>query len=112
MAAIGDAGRNNRWASVLGFAISIGVLVLVGWISPDEGATWASLRQGVAIAVVFAAAPLAVWIAPTDPLNLVSVGGAWFVTGAATMQGGNVLMALSSPMDSWSSYWEQPSNHR
>jgi len=84
-------------ASAIGFAISIGVLILVGWIAPDDGATGISVRQAIALAVVFMAAPIAAWIAPRDPVNLVGVGGGWVVAGAATMMGGNVLMAVAIP---------------
>lgn len=36
-------------------------------------------------------------MAPADPQNLVSVGGGWVAAGAATMLGGNVLMAVAIP---------------
>jgi hypothetical protein len=86
-----------RVVSAIGFAISVGVLVLVGWIAPDEGLTGVSLHQAISLAAVFMAAPIAVWLAPKNPQNLVSVGGGWFAAGAATMLGGNTLMAVAIP---------------
>jgi hypothetical protein len=88
--------KGIRVVAAIGLAVSIGVLFLVGW-APDDGPTGVSLRQAIALAVVFAAAPTAVWLAPTDSHNVVSVGGGWAAAGGATMLGGNVLMAIAIP---------------
>ena len=85
-----------RVVAAIGVAISIGVLFVVGW-APDNGPTAVSLRQAIALAVVGAAAPVAVWLAPADPDSLVSVGGGWAAAGAATMLGGNIFMAIAVP---------------
>lgn len=81
---------------MIGLAIALGAVVLVGW-APDGGSTDVSLGQAVALGVVFAAVPVAVWLAPSDPQNLVAVGGGLAVTGAATMLGGNVLLGAAIP---------------
>jgi hypothetical protein len=87
--------KGIRVVAAIGLAVSIGVLFLVGW-APD-GPTGVSLRQAIALAVVFAAAPTALWLAPTDSHNLVSVGGGWVAAGGATILGRNVLMAIAIP---------------
>jgi hypothetical protein len=73
-------------------------LILVVLVAPDEGLDAGSLPQGIAIASVIAAVPVAAIVRPVDASRVVSLGGAMTVAGIATMFGGNLaglLMAIS-----------------
>ncbi|GBD84256.1 hypothetical protein BMS3Abin02_00646 [bacterium BMS3Abin02] len=81
----------TRIAAAVALAVSVGVFVLVGLIAPDHGPTRISMRQGIALAAVFAAPPIGVLISPVNAASMVALGGAMFVAGAATTPGGNLL---------------------
>ncbi|MGH3650253.1 MAG: hypothetical protein ACRDU9_06035, partial [Acidimicrobiia bacterium] len=93
-----------RWrhrASVFGLVIAIGVLLLSAFVAPDGGMTAKSLRGGIAIAAVIAAAPLAAMARHVEAPRVVSLGGAMSVAGVATMVGGNLaglLMAVAGTL--------------
>jgi len=87
-----------RRAAVAGLLIALVVLVLVGVILPDEGASPASLREAVAISAVFSAAPIATLTSAINARLAVALGGGTALAGAAVTQGGNFLgpmLALS-----------------
>lgn len=79
------------WVSAVGLLVSGGVFVLVALIAPDAGITTTSLGQGIALAAVFAAAPIAGLSRRTDDGRIVSLGGGMSVAGVATTPGGNLL---------------------
>lgn len=79
------------FVSVAGVLVAIAVFVLVGLVAPDDGATVTSLRQGFALAAVFAAVPIATLAHDVDATSLVSLGGGMVVAGVATTPGGNLL---------------------
>jgi len=78
---------------VAGFDILVvgGVFLLVAVVAPDRGITAISLRQGLALAIVFAAAPIAALARDTDLATVVALGGGMTVAGTATTAGGNLL---------------------
>jgi len=85
-------------AAAFGLLVALGVLILVVLVAPDDGLDAESLQQGIAIASVIAAAPVAAIVRPVDASRVVSLGGAMTVAGIATMFGGNLaglLMAIS-----------------
>jgi hypothetical protein len=78
--------------------LALGILILVVLVAPDDGLDAASLQQGVAIASVIAAVPVAAIVRPVNASRVVALGGAMTVAGVATMFGGNLaglLMAIS-----------------
>jgi hypothetical protein len=77
--------------SAIGLLVACGVFILVALVAPDTGITATSLRQGVALAAVFAAAPIAALARGADAALLVSLGGGMTMAGAAMTPGGNLL---------------------
>jgi hypothetical protein len=95
---VNDAkGRASTTTALLSLVAAIdlliagGVFLVVAVVAPDEGITANSLRQGVVLASVFAAAPIAALARGADSASLVALGGGMMVAGAATMPGGNLL---------------------
>lgn len=82
----------RRRLAALGWAIALAVLVAVGWLFPDTGASPNSILQAAPLAIVFAAVPTGVWVWATNDVYLVVTGGGWLVAGAITLVGGNTLM--------------------
>ncbi|MGH9895119.1 MAG: hypothetical protein ACREA0_24675 [bacterium] len=80
-----------RLAAAACLLVAFGVFVLMALIAPDAGPTPTSFRQGVALAVVSAAAPIAAFVSPVDGASLVALGGGMTMAGAATTPGGNLL---------------------
>jgi hypothetical protein len=76
---------------VIDVLIAVGVFLAVAVMASDDGLTSTSLRQGIVLAVVLAAAPIAALARGTDSASLVALGGGMIVAGAATSQGGNLL---------------------
>lgn len=58
---------------------------------PDDGATVSSVREGITIAVVFAAVPIATLALTATAASLVVLGGGMTIAGFATTPGGNLL---------------------
>lgn len=71
--------------------IAVGAFLVVAVVAPDDGLTSTSLRQGIVLAVVFAAAPIAALARGIDSASLVALGGGMMVAGAAATPGGNLL---------------------
>lgn len=88
---VGLMDRTRRTVSLLGLTVAF-VLFLASTIFwPDHGMTASSLRAGIAVALVFAAVPIAV-LAPTATAgSLVALGGGMTIAGFATTPGGNLL---------------------
>lgn len=87
-----------RGVAAFGLLVALGILILVVFVGPGDGLDPSSLQQGIAIAIVVAAAPVAVIVRPVDASRVVSLGGAMTIAGVATMFGGNLaglLMAIS-----------------
>jgi hypothetical protein len=87
-----------RWAAAFGLIVAVGIFGVIALVAPDRGADALSLQQGVAIAVVVAAVPVATIIGPVDASRVVSLGGAMMVAGVGTMFGGNLaglVMAIA-----------------
>jgi len=87
-----------RWAAAFGLIVAVGIFGLIALVAPDRGADASSLQQGVAIAVVIAAVPVATIIRPVDASRVVSLGGAMTTAGIGTMFGGNLaglVMAIA-----------------
>ncbi len=80
-----------RLAAAVGLFVAFGVFVLVALVAPDAGLSVTSLGQGVALAAVFAAAPIAALAPRADAASLVALGGGMTVAGAAVTSGGNLL---------------------
>jgi hypothetical protein len=83
---------------VIDVLIAAGVFVVVAIVAPDGGPTGISLRQGLVLALVFAAAPIAALARGTSSASLLALGGGMMVAGVATAPGGNILgpvMAVS-----------------
>lgn len=80
-----------RMAAAVGLLVALGVFVLVALVAPDAGLSATSLGQGVALAAVFAAAPIAALAPQADATSLVALGGGMTVAGAATTPDGNFL---------------------
>jgi hypothetical protein len=96
--AINDTERSRsasplilRFLAGVGLLTAVGVFVLVALVVPDGGITATSLRQGVALAAVFAAAPTAALAPRVDAASVVALGGGMTVAGAAVTPGGNIL---------------------
>lgn len=85
------ADRFSLWSirvtALFGAAISFGVFVLVAY-APDQGPTSVSIRQGLALAVVFATAH-GTLLAPANSSLVASLGGGMVVAGVSTIPGGN-----------------------
>ena len=62
-------------AAAFGLLVALGVLILVVLVAPDDGLDAESLQQGIAIASVIAAAPVAAIVRPVDASRVVSLGG-------------------------------------
>ena len=79
---------------IIDLVIAGGVFLVVAVVAPDEGITATSLRQGVVLAAVFAAPPVAALARGTDSATVVALGGGMMVAGAAATSGGNLLGTL------------------
>lgn len=78
-----------RLAATLGVLVAIAMFVLVTFIAPDDGPTFLSWRQGLALMLVFGAPAVGALVAPGHGAAL---GGAMVVAGAVMMMGGNTPM--------------------
>lgn len=58
---------------------------------PDDGATVSSVREGITIALVFAAVPIATLAPTVTAASVVVLGGGMTIAGFATTPGGNLL---------------------
>jgi hypothetical protein len=87
-----------REVATFGLLVALASLILVASIAPDDGLGASSVQQGIAIAVIIAAVPVASLVGPIDASRVISLGGAMTIAGVATMLGGNLaglLMAIS-----------------
>lgn len=85
-------------AAAFGLLVALGSLFFIAFVAPDDGPDAAALQQGIVIAVVIAAVPIAVIVRSVNASRVVSLGGAMTAAGVATMFGGNLaglLMAVS-----------------
>jgi hypothetical protein len=80
--------------AVLGLVLAGGILVFVGLIAPDNGVDASSLQQGIGLAAVVPAVPVAILLRPVEPSRCVALGGALILAGLSTMFGGNLVGLL------------------
>lgn len=81
----------RRAVSLLGLAVALVLFLMSTFVWPDEGVTVSSVREGIAVALVFAAVPIATLAPTATAASLVVLGGGMTVTGLATTPGGNLL---------------------
>jgi hypothetical protein len=79
-----------RVVALPGLLFSLGIGVLATFVAPDDGVDPSSLQQGIAIAVVMAAVPVAVIARQVPASRVISLGGAMTIAGMATTFGGNL----------------------
>ncbi len=77
--------------SLLGLAVAFVLFLMTAIVWPDDGATASSLREGITVALVFAAVPLALLAPAVRAASLVALGGGMTIAGFATNPGGNLL---------------------
>jgi hypothetical protein len=85
-------------AATFGLLVALLMFILIGFVSPDDGPSASSVQQGLAIAAVIAAVPVAVLFGSSDPSRIVALAGAMTAAGLVTMFGGNfagLAMAIS-----------------
>lgn len=96
------ASRQLTLLSIAGLVTAAGVAVLIAR-SPDQGVDLASIRQGVACGLVFAAAPIGVLLAHDGTLAA-GLGAGMTAAGTVTVSGGNfpaVLMVVCGAPLAW-----------
>lgn len=76
---------------MLGLAVALVLFLMSTFVWPDDGATASSFREGITIALVFAAVPIALLAPTVSAAWLVALGGGMTVAGVATTPGGNLL---------------------
>lgn len=81
----------RRAVSLLGLAVALVLFLMSTFVWPDEGATVSSVREGIAVALIFAAVPIAASAPTATAGSLVVLGGGMTVAGLATTPGGNLL---------------------
>lgn len=81
----------QRAASLLGLVVAFVLFLMSTFVWPDDGATASSFREGITIALVFAAVPVATLAPTVTAASLVALGGGMTIAGFATTPGGNIL---------------------
>lgn len=81
----------QRAASLLGLVVAFVLFLMSTFVWPDGGATASSFREGITIALVFAAVPVATLVPTVTAASLVALGGGMTIAGFATTTGGNFL---------------------
>lgn len=81
----------RRAVSVLGLAIAFVLFLMATFVWPDDGANVSSARDGIAIALIFGAVPIATLAPTVTAASVVVLGGGMTIAGFATTPGGNLL---------------------
>lgn len=81
----------RRTVSLLGLGVAFVLFLMSTFAWPDDGATVSSVREGITIALVFAAVPIATLAPTVTAASVVVLGGGMTIAGFATTPGGNLL---------------------
>jgi hypothetical protein len=85
--------RRGVWAPILGLVMAVVLFFLISFVLPDS-ADLVSLQQGVAVATVVAAAPVAALASRSDRSIRRALGAGMTIAGVVTTPGGNFVGPL------------------